>query len=149
MVINWGKKILLLYLGFVTLIVMLVWKSTQVKLNLVSEDYYAQEISFQRKLDARQASAGLSQKPVVSATPDAILIFFPQEFAGKDIKADLHLYNPANAALDKSFPGQQAAEGKIAVQRAGLPAANYIAKLAWTCDGKSYYQETPLNLIWK
>lgn len=146
---NWGKKILFLYLGFVALIVTLVWKSSQVKLNLVSEDYYEQEVSFQKRLDAQAATATLDMKPVMSVTPEAIMIFFPPNFSGKAIKADLQLYNPAGSALDKSFANLQAEDGKLRIDRKGLPAAHYTGKLTWKCDGKTYYQEAPLNLSWK
>src|ERR1043165_4473851 len=149
MTINWGTKIFLLYTGFVILIGTLVWKSVHTKFDLVTEDYYAQEISFQQRLDAQNATAGLTQKPVISATPEAIMVFFPQEFTGKAIQADLQLYNPANAALDKTFTNLQATDGKLRIERKNLPAAHYTGKLIWKCDGKSYYQEAPLSLNWK
>lgn len=143
---HWGRKIALLYLGFVALIVTLVWKSTHVKLNLVSEDYYAQELSFQTKLDAENAAAQLEQKPVLSLAPDAILVFFPQSKAGKAIDAELHFYNPADAALDKAFSHLHPQQGQLRIDRTTLADARFIAKLSWTCEGKAYYQELPLNL---
>lgn len=149
MTINWGTKIFLLYSGFVLLIGVLVWKSTHTKIDLVTEDYYAQELTFQKKLDAESATAALASKPVMSVTPEAIMIFFPQDFAGKPIQADLQLYNPANAALDKNFTNLNAADGKLDIERKDLPAAKYIGKLSWKCEGKTYYQEAPLNLGWK
>ena len=149
MAINWGTKIVFLYLGFVLLIGVLVWKSTHTKTDLVSEDYYAQELSFQKKLDAENATAGLISKPVITVTPEAVMIFFPQDFSGKPIEADLQLYNPANAALDKTFTRLQAEAGAIRLERKGLPAGAFVAKLNWKCEGKSYYQEAPINLSLK
>ena len=146
---NWGKKILFLYLGFMLLIGTLVWKSTHVAISLVSEDYYEQEVGFQKKLDAQAATAALHLKPVMSVTPEAIMVFFPQDFSAKAIQANLQLYNPANAALDKIFTNQQAVDGKLWIERKGLPAAHYTGKLTWKCEGKTYYQEAPLNLSWK
>lgn len=146
---NWGTKIVFLYLGFVLLIGTLVWKSTQTKFDLVTEDYYAQEVTFQKKLDAQSATAALAQKPVMSVTPEAILIFFPQDFAGKEITAELKLYNPANAALDKTFDKLEAKDGKISIERKSLPAVPYTGKLTWEAEGKTYYQEAALNLSWK
>jgi len=127
----------------------LVWKCTHTKIDLVTEDYYAQELVFQRKLDAGNATAGLTQKPVMSLTPEAIMIFFPQEFSGKNIQADLQLYNPANSALDKVFTNLQAEEGKLRIERNELPAVAYTGKLTWKCEGKTYYQEAALNLSWR
>jgi hypothetical protein len=149
MSINWGAKIFLLYTGFVVLMGTLVWKSMHTKFDLVTEDYYQQEIGFQKKLDAKTATTSLAQKPVISVTEESIMVFFPQDFSGKAIKADLQLYNPANAALDKSFINLQAEAGKLTIARKDLPAARYTGKLTWQCEGKTYYQEAPVNLTWK
>ena len=40
---NWGKKIAVLYIGFVIMIGFLVYKSTQQNTDLVSDDYYKKE----------------------------------------------------------------------------------------------------------
>jgi hypothetical protein len=149
MSINWGTKIFILYTGFVVFMGTLVWKSMHTKFDLVTEDYYQQEIGFQKKLDAQTATATLTQRPVMSVTPEAIIVFFPQDFSAKAIKADLQLYNPADAGLDKTFTDLQAEAGKLTIARKDLPAAQYTGKLTWQCDGKTYYQEAPLNLRWR
>jgi hypothetical protein len=146
MAINWGTKIFLLYAGFVLLIGTLVWKSMHTTVDLVSEDYYQQEVSFQQRLNAQTETMQLSHKPVVSTTPSAILIFFPQEFSGKKVRAEVRLYHPANSSLDKAFTTVVVNDGRLEIPRKNVPAVNYIAKLSWLCEGKTYYQEFPLNL---
>ena len=146
MAISWSTRIFFLYTGFIILIGTLVWKTTQSKVELVSEDYYEREVGFQKKLDAQTATAALSQKPVVSLTDKSLLIFFPQEFAGKEISAELKLYNNANSALDKVFSGVPVIDGKLEISSERLPAMRYTAQLAWRCEGRSYYQEFPLKL---
>lgn len=149
MALNWGTRILFLYLGFVALIGVLVWKSMQTKVNLVTEDYYAQELSFQKKLDAENATAALAQKPVLSVTDESVLIFFPQEFAGRPIEAKLHCYYAPDGAMDMEFDHLEVSHGRLSIPREGLPALKYTAKLSWRCAGKNFYQETPLNLAWQ
>ena len=147
--INWGAKIVFLYAGFVLLIVTLVWKSTHTKFDLVSEDYYEQEVNFQKKIDACSNSARLSQMPVPGITADAILVFFPQEFAGRGVSADVQLYSPSNAALDTKFKALGMRDGRVTIPRKGIIPASYIMKLSWVCEGKEYYKEMPLNLSGK
>jgi hypothetical protein len=147
--INWGTKIVILYSGFVLLIVTLVWKSTHTKVDLVSEDYYTQEVNFQKKLDAHTNSARLSHKPIAGITADAILVFFPQEFSGKGLSADVQLYNPSNAALDKSFTALGMRDGRIEIPRKDIVPASYIIKLSWSAEGRDYYEEMPVKLSGK
>jgi len=49
---SWGKKITILYIGFVLLIVSMVTISASHKIELVSKDYYAQELDYQQKINA-------------------------------------------------------------------------------------------------
>ena len=58
--IGWGTKITLLYLAFVVLIVTLVTKSMHQTFDLVSGDYYNQELKYQDVIDASKNQAGLS-----------------------------------------------------------------------------------------
>ena len=146
---NWGTKIVFLYTGFVLLIITLVWKSAHTKFDLVSDDYYEQEVGFQKKLDARGNTALLSQKPVSGVTTDAVMIFFPQEFTGKAVIASVHLYNPSDASADKTYPALNVADGKLVIPRKDIKPAKYTLQLTWNCEGKEYYQDLPLNLSQK
>ena len=57
---NFGGKIVILYLSFVGLILTLVFMSYGQKVELVSTDYYAQEINFQQKINATNNEKSLS-----------------------------------------------------------------------------------------
>ena len=57
---DFGGKIIILYLSFVGLILTLVFMSYGQKVELVSADYYAQEINFQQKINATNNEKSLS-----------------------------------------------------------------------------------------
>jgi hypothetical protein len=52
---NWGKGIVLVYSLFVLGILFLVYQSKQQKLDLVYDDYYAQELMFQNQTSCEQS----------------------------------------------------------------------------------------------
>ena len=56
---SWGWKITILYLGFVGMILTFVIASTQQDFHLVSEDYYAEEIAYQTRIDQTAAAQSL------------------------------------------------------------------------------------------
>lgn len=60
---NWGKGIVLVYSLFVLGILYLVYQSKQQKLDLVYDDYYAQELMFQNQIDATQRVEDAGEKP--------------------------------------------------------------------------------------
>ncbi len=145
MKINWGAKIALLYGGFVVLIVMLVAGSMRQDFDLVTPDYYGQEIKYQQVIDAGKNQATLSAPVVIHANATDVMIEFPSEFADKVVKGDVHFYSPVNASWDKTF-NINIANNSMTVQRSELRNTNYTIKLNWEADGKKYYQETTLNL---
>ena len=60
--ISWGKRIAILYIGFVALIGVMIALSMGQKVELVSEDYYDKELVFQNKIDEMNNANALSEK---------------------------------------------------------------------------------------
>lgn len=145
MQISWGWKIALVYIGFVGLIVTLVFKSVHQHVDLVAPDYYAQEIAYQKVIDAGKNQSALSAPVQVYANSEHVSFEFPKEFATQQIAGSIQFYAPANAQMDKRFT-LALADNKFEVARAALGNTNYQVKISWDADGKKYFQETDLNL---
>lgn len=143
--VGWGTKIAVLYGGFVILIVTLVAGSMRQSFDLVSSDYYAQELKYQEVLDAGKNSSALSAPLQLNIAKDEVSIKFPAEFQGKDVNGSIHFYSPVNEAWDKTI-SFNASNNTASVNKRVLKATSYTAKINWTCGGKSYYQETKINL---
>jgi len=142
---SWGTKIAMLYGGFVALIVILVAGSMRQDFDLVAPDYYGQEIKYQQVIDAGKNQSTLSAPAAIYANGQMVTIDFPAEFSGKEVTGKIHFYSAVNADWDKIIditPGNNS----MTVARAQLHNTNYKVKLNWTCEGKTYYQETDLNL---
>lgn len=143
--IGWGTRIALLYIGFVMIIVTLVVGSMHKRVDLVSDDYYKQELKYQNVIDAGKNQSELSAPVEFNFDTKNVVLSFPKEFAGKDIKGDVHFYSPVQNDWDKTI-AIDSKNNTIAIEKSELRPTNYIAKLSWTTDGKNYYQETPINL---
>ena len=57
---NWGYKILFVYIAFVAGILAMVFGSSSQKVDLVTPDYYAKELKYQDKIDELGRVAALS-----------------------------------------------------------------------------------------
>jgi hypothetical protein len=142
--LSWGWRIAALYLGFVTLIIFLVVKSSKQHFDLVSKDYYQQEISYQKVLDASKNQSALSPMEV-HANAANVIIDLPSELVGKHIGGSVQFYSPIDAKWDKTVE-LVAVEGKVMIPRNILKNARYTMKINCVADGKSYYQESEINL---
>ena len=126
----------------------LVVGSMRQDFDLVSKDYYAQELAYQNTIDASKNQAALSAPVIIKAGAADVVVRFPAEFKEKIVKADLHFYSPVKAELDKNFT-LTTENGYLNISRAALHNTNYKLRLSWESEGNKYFQETGLNLTAK
>jgi nitrogen fixation protein FixH len=140
MKISWGHKILFVYLAFVAGIMFLVFKASQQKFDLVIPNYYDAELKFQNVIDDEQRVAELSAPPRITHSVNNVSIQLPNEFLSKEVKGELYLYRPSDAAKDlrKTFATNRSfVELTLDKDLSGA----YEVKLSWQADGKTFYNE--------
>jgi len=130
---NWGIKILIVYVVFISGILLMVFRSS-------SQDYYAKELKYQDKIDEMNRVSALSAPVAYAIKDNTIIIHFPKDFAGKVLVGEAVLYCPSdeNKDIKKSFSVQDESLQLI------LPAANkglYELHVSWKDGGVAYYFE--------
>ena len=68
--------------------------------DLVTEDYYKQELEFQDDIDKENNSKDLASNITWKKTSDGILIVFPETLKIEDITGKVFLYRPSNKQFD-------------------------------------------------
>lgn len=140
MKISWGHKIAFTYLVFVSGITFLVIKASSQKFDLVTKDYYGEELKYQQVIDESANTAKLSAPLVVDKNNGALTIHFPKEMNGKKKQVDFYLYYPADEKKD--FRRSASVNDDVFTQ--SLPeniSGRYELKLSWTADSVKYYYE--------
>lgn len=146
MKISWGTKIAGLYIGFVVMIVCLVFAASSTKTELVADNYYEQEVGFQKRIDATKSTLELKNPVILAANSDQVMLNFPQDFQGQQLNGKIQFYSASNATADKSFDfTTHNLHWQIA--KSQLPPAKYEIQISWTDGRKDYYQSLPLNLL--
>ena len=140
MQLSWGYKIAFVYIAFVAGIGFLVYKATSEKFDLVTKDYYEQELKYQQVIDQADNASKLSSPVKIEKTTEGLFIKMPDEMNGIDKKVDFYLYCPSDAKKDfrKSLEVNEAEF--ITALPVGLKG-NFEIKLSWKADNKSYYHE--------
>ncbi|HJS55658.1 MAG TPA: FixH family protein [Chitinophagaceae bacterium] len=143
MKLSWGYIITFAYLAFVGGIGFLVYKATNEKYDLVTKDYYDQELKYQEIIDQSTNTARLSGPLIIEKRAGELKIKFPRELNNKAKKIDFYLYYPADAKKDfrKSFELNE--NELVQALPAGLRGM-YELKLSWDVDGVKYYYEKKL-----
>jgi hypothetical protein len=140
---NWGYKITVFYLVFIAGIMFLVIQSSRQQMDLVTPDYYAQELKYQDKIDQSKRANGLTEPIRYQVSEKSILINFPKEFLGKNIIGNVQLYYPADEKKDilaSIETNQNQFQLSVPEKRSGM----HILKVNWEVDGLSYYFEEPI-----
>ncbi len=139
---NWGNKIVVAFICFAAFIGYMVVKAFQQDIDLVSEDYYAQEINYQNKLN-RLANAERDDKSViVKQIGGQILLTFPE---GKT-KGRIQFYHPSRKIFDREFDIDLRNSRVQKIDRSELIAGSYRVNINWQTDNKEYFQQSKIYI---
>ncbi|WP_274474538.1 FixH family protein [Mangrovimonas aestuarii] len=103
MKMNWGTGIVLAFVAFIGFIMYLVVAmSTNKKYDhdLVTEEYYKEELAFQNQIDKERNSKQLKENISWKKTKQGLTITFPKELNPEFISGKVFLYRPSNKVLD-------------------------------------------------
>lgn len=143
---NWGHKIIIVFVVFAAGILTLVTKSMQTKIDMVTPDYYGEELKYQQVIDGKQNAAGLSSLITVSQPENGVLVTFPHELQGKKITGKLTFYRPSDSGKDIHLPLQADDAGHQLINRQLFTRGQYRLKVQWTMNDRPFYQEQAIHI---
>lgn len=140
MKVNWGYKIMFVYLFFVAGIVFLGVKSSMQKFELVQPDYYADELKYQTVINATLRAKAVGGGLVIKQDAGKLIVQLPSGFAKTLVKGKVHLYYAADITKDitKKF---ETSNGELMIELASTTKGNYTLKLDLERNGLAYYYE--------
>ena len=138
---SWGTRIAALYIGFVIMISVLVFKSNGEKVDLVSVDYYAQELKFQDKIDGQKNMNSLSGRVTCEAKNKSVTIQFPAELIGKYVTGEILFYRPSDNDLDLRTQLLLDSLGKQKIRNDKFKRGVYLMQIKCSLNSKSFYYE--------
>ena len=123
----------------------MVVASSRQHFDLVSKDYYADEVAYQKVIDAGKNQAELPEPVSLHANEQKVTIDFPTILKDKSISGTIQFYSPVNSEWDKKVD-IKLINNAMDISRVGLRKTMYTIKIDLTANGKKYYQETEINL---
>jgi hypothetical protein len=135
MKISWGIKIILSFVIFATGIIIMVAISMSRTTDLVSENYYEQEIKYQDQIDVLKRSAELDKSISLSFTGNAVIL---KTDYSKKLEGEIHFYRTSNAARDFVIPFNADSPGEQNIPASNLEKGLWRIKLNLN-DGKEKF----------
>ena len=104
---NWGTGIVLAFIGFIAFIMYFVISmnfNEKYNHDLVTEDYYKEELGYQNDIDKQNNTKELKENISYTKTDEGLVFIFPETFDPKKITGKVFLYRPSNKHLDFETP---------------------------------------------
>jgi len=144
MKLNWGTGIVIAFIGFISFIMYFVINmNTDKKLDhdLVTEDYYKQELKYQNDIDKEKNAKTLSANLKWRKTEEGMLISFPENLEPSNISGKVFLYRPSNKQLDFETT-ISLSNHNLLIPDTRLLDGRWNIKIDWNYKGNNYlYKE--------
>ncbi len=120
-----------------------VYRSINESLDLVSADYYDNEIKYQQQINQIQNTLALKVKPITiyNKTDNFIEIKFPDTMKTDLIAGEINFFKPDNASLDFNVKIELDSNNIQTIDTKKLTIGVWKLKTKWTSNSISYYQE--------
>lgn len=140
---NWGKGIVITFIAFIAIMVTMVVISVRMEgIELVTENYYEEEIKYQEQIDKESSTLALDREALkFDGSAKALILDLPI-----GAKGTLNLFRPSDIKLDQELPVEILEAGEKSVYIGDLKAGYWKVQLSWEENGESYYQEKKINL---
>jgi len=101
--INWGTAMVIAMVLFMAFILQFVYRSIALdkyEHQLVSEDYYKDELYYQQEIDKMNNASKLIQNVKVDRVGEGMLVSFPDEMTFTEITGIVYFQRPSDERLD-------------------------------------------------
>jgi hypothetical protein len=146
--LNWGHGVAIALAAFICFIMfmIIIFPLGQQNSELVSNNYYEEELSYQEVIDAKRNAEKLPEKPVYQQLKDGIKITFPQSIKPDGKKIDFILYRTDDANLDVKKEALLDAANSILIPENVISKGSYTLKLKWQQNEKQY--QLDYDILW-
>lgn len=152
---SWGHGIIIALGSFMTFILGIIFFGAKILFpdgndtsDLVSDNYYENELAYQKVINAKKNADLLPQKPQYVQSQEGIKITFSQEILNANSKVDFYLYRSNDKTQDRFGTATINQDGSFFIPKnLLLQPGNYILKVNWKKDNKEY--QIDYDVVWK
>ncbi len=141
MKINWGTGIIIafvLFIGFILYFVITMSTNSKYDYDLVSDDYYKDELNYQKDIDKYNNTKNLGIQLRFRKTDKGLEISFPKRYQTEIIKGNVSLYRPSNQSLDSDIPFVLSKRNTLLIPDDKLVDGRWDIKVSWNENKKEY-----------
>lgn len=141
---NWGKGITLVLICFIGFIGSLVYLTFTKNADLVSENYYENELKYDQDKSEKANFTALNSDIQIDKVEDGLIFQFPSEIV--DLKSgSIIFYRPDQKIYDRSFDIELATGNTQALEYSNFVDGYYDISIRWEDqNNKAYIYESSI-----
>lgn len=140
---NWGHGIIAGFALFAAYILYFVFSSFNQRIDLVAEDYYAQEVAYQDRINDMENASALKDDITVQNTETGVQISFPLEWKNAPA-GNVRFFRPSDVRKDFIVPLELDEQSMLYVPGEKFTAGRYEVQISWQANGRSFYVKKDL-----
>lgn len=142
---NWGYGITIFLIIFVLFTLGLLYKANQQNIDLVTTNYYEEELAFQELKNKKALAEKHFKKQITfSIENDTLFLKFPDEVTEK-ISGEITFFKPSDAKLDLKFEFEN--DTNLLHYPLNLFSNGmYKVRIDWQHNNNEYYNELTIKL---
>ncbi|MCW3160919.1 FixH family protein [Chryseobacterium oryctis] len=146
---SWGHGVVVALLAFIIFILSMLFffPNGQKNSEMVTENYYEEELQYQDVIDAKKRADELQEKPIYNQSKEGIRITFPKDYNNSNVTVKFVLNRTDDQNLDIKKTEQLDANQSFLIPAKVLKLGNYTLRLMWTKDKTDYRMD--YDVIWK
>jgi len=144
---NWGNKLILIFLAFGGMISYMVYRCMQTPVDLVAKEYYRDELVYQDVLDETKKANELKDTASLHQQAAAIVLQLPEEMKNTAVKGSILFYCPSGQAKDRRIPLSVDTAARQEIGAGVVLPGHYRVKIEWESRGVKYFTEQPFVIL--
>lgn len=141
---NWGHGVTIAFALFVGYIMYLVVGCLNQDVHLVADDYYAQEVAYQDRINEIKNAEPFVAQISVSKTENQVMLTLPTGITSAIESGSIHFFRPSDETLDILVDMKDVKGNTLAIDQNQLQAGRYEVKIQWNVGGQGYYVKKDL-----
>ena len=137
---TWPMGIVIALVSFIIFILSFVYKAhfvNEYDHHLVSEDYYKDELNYQKEIDQQNKGIALKENVSLKKTIDGLLINFPEEFEPNSISGTIYFQRLSNDKIDFQLP-IELKTNQYLIKKENLVEGRWDVKIEWNVAENNY-----------
>ena len=140
---NWGNKLVLVFVVFGGMISYMVYRCMKTPVDLVNKEYYRDELVYQHVIDGTRKANALSGQVRLQQGSGMISLQLPVEMKNTNVNGNILFYCPSDEAKDRHLLLQVDTSARQEISTRNFLPGKYTVKIQWESRGVQYFTEQP------